>query len=78
MSPGARGNDWNGIDTAREGGTQRYIAHLLKLAWLAPDVMQAINAGTFPAHITLEQLKKGLPLEWNARREAFGLAAQTR
>jgi hypothetical protein len=62
----------------REGVTQRYIAHLLKLAWLAPDVIQAINAGTFPAHITLEQLKKGIPLEWKAQREAFGLSAKTR
>ena len=62
----------------REDVTQRYIAHLLKLAWLAPDVIQAINGGTFPAHLTLARLKKDLPLDWEAQRKAFGLTAQTR
>ena len=61
-----------------EGVTQHYVTHLLKLAWLAPDVIEAIDKGAFPADITLEQLKKDLPLDWEAQREAFGLAAQTR
>ena len=41
-------------------------------------MIQAINAGTFPAHLTLARLKKDLPLDWDAQRKAFGLAAQTR
>lgn len=62
----------------REGFTQRCMTHLLKLAWLAPDVIRAIDKGTFPAHITLEQLKLDLQLDWKVQRVAFGLPAQTR
>ena len=43
----------------REGTTQRYIAHILKLAFLAPDIMEAIIRGRIPADLTLTRLKKG-------------------
>ena len=59
----------------REGVTQRYIAHLLKLA---SDVIQAINAGSFPAQLTFDHLKNDLLLHWEALRKAFGIAAHTR
>ena len=32
-----------------EGVTQRYIAHLLKLAWLSPDIMESISRGDIPS-----------------------------
>jgi hypothetical protein len=41
-------------------------------------VILAINADTFPAHLTLARLKKDPPFDWEAQRKAFGLAAQTR
>ena len=53
----------------REGVTQRYIAHLLKLAF---------NAGSFPAQLTFDHLKNDLLLHWEALRKAFGIAAHTR
>jgi hypothetical protein len=61
MDPWRRGLD----ESAGQAGglTQRYIAHLLKLACLTPGVMQAINAGTFPAHLTLARMRKYLPLD---------------
>ena len=56
----------------REGVTQRYIGHLLKLAYLAPDIMTAIIKGLIPYDLTLPRLKKGLPLNWVEQRKTLG------
>ena len=48
---------------AREGITQRCVAHLLKLAYLAPDIMEAIARGDIPWAISLDRLKEGFPLD---------------
>jgi hypothetical protein len=55
----------------REGGTQRYIAHLLKLAWLALDIMEAITRGDIPSSVSLDRLKKGFPLDWEEQRKTL-------
>jgi hypothetical protein len=49
----------------RRGVTQRYIAHLIKLAWLSPGIMHAIVHGQVPVNLSLDQLKKGIPLDWD-------------
>ena len=59
----------------REGVTQRYIAHLLKLAYLAPDIMEAITRGDIPSSISLDRLKKGFPLDWEEQRQTLGFSA---
>jgi hypothetical protein len=59
----------------REGVTQRYIAHLLKLAYLAPDIMEAITRGDIPSSISLGRLKKGFPLNWQEQRKVLGFSA---
>ena len=56
----------------REGTTQRYIAHILKLAFLAPDIMEAIIRGRIPANLTLTRLKKGFPIDWDQQRQVLG------
>jgi len=56
----------------REGVTQRYIGHLLKMAYLAPDIMTAIMKGQIPYDLTLTRLKKGLPLNWAEQRRTLG------
>ena len=56
----------------KEHVTQRYIAHLIKLAFLAPDIMDAIIGGRLPTSLSLEQLKKGFPLDWDAQRKLLG------
>jgi hypothetical protein len=48
----------------KHGVTQRYIAHLIQLAWLSPDIIQAIYRGQIPATLSLERLKKGFPPDW--------------
>jgi site-specific DNA recombinase len=59
----------------QEGVTQRYIAHVIKLAFLAPDIMNAILKGRVPHDLTLTRLKKDLPLDWAQQRKIFGITA---
>ncbi len=56
----------------QENVTQRYIAHLIKLAFLAPDIMEAIMKGNIPPKLALDRLKKGIPLDWKVQRLEFG------
>ena len=52
--------------------TQRYIAHLIKMAFLAPDIMDAIKQGEIPSGLSLDRLKKGFSLDWLEQRVTFG------
>ncbi|MEQ8927318.1 MAG: hypothetical protein RLO81_15975, partial [Fulvivirga sp.] len=49
----------------QENVTQRYVAHLIQLAFLAPDIIEKINKGNIPNELTLEQLKKKTPYDWD-------------
>lgn len=59
---------------AREGVSDRYIGNLLPLAFLAPDIVEAIVAGRQPPGLTAESLIKrtDLPMDWDRQREALG------
>lgn len=52
--------------------TQRYIAHLIKMAFLAPDIMVAINQSKIPSGLSLDRLKKGFPIDWEEQRRVLG------
>ena len=54
-----------------EGVTQRYIAQIVKLAYLAPDIMLNIRKGQIPVNLTLGHLKKGFPLSWEQQRKTL-------
>jgi hypothetical protein len=51
--------------------TDRYVAHILRCAFLAPDLVEAILQGRQPAELTLERLLKDLPLDWAKQREVL-------
>jgi site-specific DNA recombinase len=55
-----------------EGISQRYITQIIKLAYLAPDIIGAIIKGNIPATLTLVRLKEDIPLDWNEQRSLFG------
>jgi site-specific DNA recombinase len=59
----------------REGVDQRHIARQLKLAWLAPDIMEAIARGDIPSTLSLSRLKKGFPMDWEEQRKVLGFTA---
>ncbi len=62
-------------DVAQEiGCTDRYVGQILRLAFLAPDIVAAILEGGAPADLTLEQLIGGIPLSWAEQRQRFGFA----
>lgn len=57
-----------------EGVNPRYVAHLVPLAFLAPDIVASVVAGTQPADLTTEVLTKrmDLPLAWDEQRAVLG------
>ena len=60
-----------------EGVVPSYVTRLLRLTWLAPDIVAAIVDGRQPIGLTANRLMANirLPLEWQDQRELLGLAA---
>ena len=57
-----------------EGVTRRYVAQLIPLAFLAPDIVARILSGSQPVDLTTEELTKrvDLPLTWTEQRVLLG------
>jgi len=58
----------------RENFDVRYLVDLIHLAYLAPDIQNAIYRGDIPADLTLDKLKKRLPVSWDAQRQILGIS----
>ena len=56
---------------AEEGISSSYVTRLLRLAFLAPDIVMAILDGRHPPQLTANRLMDDtrLPLDWTAQRE---------
>ncbi len=59
---------------AQERVHREYVMRLLRLTFLAPDIIQAILQGTQPVDLTLERLRQTIPLEWPTQRRRFGFS----
>jgi site-specific DNA recombinase len=61
----------------REHVGSRYVRRLLRLAFLAPEIVEAIAAGDQPPELTAEALAERveLPLLWPAQAKAVGFAS---
>ena len=61
----------------RERVGSRYVRRLLRLAFLAPEIVEAIAAGDQPPELTAEALAERieLPLLWTAQAKAVGIAS---
>jgi hypothetical protein len=55
-----------------EGLTGRYVARIIPLAFLAPDITEAILEGSHPQDLTLAKLCQRLPLAWPEQRRTLG------
>lgn len=49
-----------------------YVGRLLRLTSLAPDIIEAILHGDEPDGLSLEKLRKNLPVRWDEQRVAWG------
>jgi site-specific DNA recombinase len=60
---------------AREGLTVRYVGRLIRLAFLAPDIVESVVEGRQPTTLTAEALTRRieLPLLWCAQRTALNV-----
>ena len=83
----ARGHDWyqrivgstawGRSSLSRQTGLDdRYVSRILKCAFLAPDIVEAILDGRQPADFSLERLRNQLPLSWAEQRKQLGFAAR--
>jgi site-specific DNA recombinase len=53
---------------AQEGYDERYVSRLLPLAFLSPEITEAVLEGTQPEHWSLDTLLGKVPLDWSAQR----------
>jgi hypothetical protein len=60
---------------SQEGISVRYVGRLIRLAFLAPPLVEMIAQGRQPAELTAEMLTRSimLPLEWAAQKRALSL-----
>lgn len=57
---------------AASGVNDRYASRILRSAFLAPDIVEAILDGRQPVGITLDKILDDLPLDWAKQRQIFG------
>jgi site-specific DNA recombinase len=82
----ARGRVW--VDALRRGEyantaeiaskcdlSEPYVKRTLRLAFLAPDIVEAIAEGRQPRGLALQRLLSPLPLGWSEQRRHFGFSA---
>jgi hypothetical protein len=80
----ARARSWMGMlqqgefaDTAeiaqRHRLSEPHVRRLLRFAYLAPDIVEAIVEGRPPRTLTVKLLLRGIPLDWADQHAAFGL-----
>ena len=56
--------------------SRRYLGQLVRISWLAPDIIGAIMDGTQPVDLTGRKLTRAnaIPLDWPSQRKMFGFA----
>lgn len=54
-----------------------YVKKIMPLAFLAPNIVEAIMTGKQPAHLTTQMLirQMHIPLDWQEQRRALGFSA---
>jgi hypothetical protein len=48
-----------------------FVSRVIRLALLAPDIVDAIMDGRQPAHLTLRDLMGPFPVEWEGQKKYF-------
>ena len=61
----------------RNGVGKQYVSRLIRLAFLAPEMVERIAAGRQPPELTAQALRAGrpdIPVDWAAQKRAPGFA----
>jgi site-specific DNA recombinase len=54
--------------------SERHVSQVVRAAFLAPDLVEAVLQGRAPAQLTLRQIMKQLPYDWSEQRRLLGFA----
>ena len=57
----------------KSGVNDRYASRILRSAFLAPDIVEAILDGRQPVGLTLDKMLDDLPLDWEKQRKALNV-----
>ena len=60
----------------KERINRSYLSRTIRLALLAPDIVEAILNGTQPQTLRLADLEGPFPIAWAEQRKLFGFAAR--
>ena len=55
------------------GKDPAFVARMLRLTLLAPEIIHAILAGTLQKSIPMEKLCKEMPVRWEDQKKLFGI-----
>jgi site-specific DNA recombinase len=83
----ARAHDWyhrvllgNACDQRslahQTGLDEVYVGRILRCAFLAPDIVEAILDGRQPESLTLDRLQKEVPMSWTTQRRQLGFSSR--
>ena len=62
----------------RDDCTERYVSRLLPIAYLAPDIIEAILEGRQPVGLTLAKICRiDIPLDWRDQRNVLGFVNES-
>jgi site-specific DNA recombinase len=48
------------------------VARLVRLGFLAPDIIEAILSNRQPVQLTVDRLRDPIPFDWDEQRRLFG------
>ncbi len=60
-----------------ENLSKSYVSRILRLALLAPDIVEAILVGTTNHTLILERLERPLPASWEEQRDLLSVCSST-
>lgn len=56
----------------QENVTHRYVSRLIKMAYLSPDIMEAIIKGDTPSNLTVGRLRDRFSYDWDEQHKELG------
>ena len=59
--------------SAAENINTSYVSRILRMALLAPKIIELIVDGQEPIELTMARLMKPFPIEWNEQMRLFGI-----